>query len=197
LSIERDLKIARRAHKQLFLQIQDRFFEAKHRGIPDYALTQPEYGGGLTRQFDHPGDGRPIAIGWVSQQWNPSVRARYQALLTALAKRFDGRVYGVNLPETAAEIPDDPAPPGFTCDAYVDAELANLIHARKVFKTSHVVRYANFWPCEWNNDHGYMARTFALADRIGAGLGGPDIVPWQKGQMKNAYPFLHQYKGRL
>lgn len=59
------------------------------------------------------------------------------------------------------------------------------------------VQYANFWPCEWNNNKGYMARTFALAEQIGAGLGGPDIVPWQKGQMKNAYPFLHQYKGRL
>lgn len=158
---------------------------------------EPEFTGGLTRQFDHPGDGRPVATGWVAQQWNPAVRHRYQALLSALAQRFDGRVFGVNLPETAAEIPQDSPPPGFSCDAYVDAELETLAHARQVFKASHVVQYANFWPCEWNNDHGYMERTFRLADQIGAGLGGPDIVPWRREQMKNAYPFFHQYKGRL
>ena len=33
-------------------------------------------------------------------QWNPAVRARYQALLKALADRFDGKVFAVNLPET-------------------------------------------------------------------------------------------------
>lgn len=195
--VERDLATADAAGKQLFLQVQDRFFELKARGLPDYVLTGPEYGGGLTRQFDQPSDGRQVFTGWVTQQWNPAVRARYQALLSALAKRFDGRLYGVNLPETAADVPQNPVPDGFTCQAYVDAELDNLAHARKAFRTTHVVQYANFWPCEWNNDKGYMARTFAVADQIGAGVGGPDIVPWQKGQMKNAYPFLHQYKGRL
>lgn len=28
-------------------------------------------------------------------------------------------------------------------------------------------------------------------------LGGPDIIPNKKGHMKNAYPFFHQYKGKL
>lgn len=196
-SVERDLAMAKRARKALFLQLQDRFFEAHARNVPAYLLTEPEFEGGLTRQFDHPGEGLPIATGWVTQQWNPAVRQRYQALLAALARRFDGRILGVNLPETAAEIPKDPAPPGFTCDAYVDAELENLAYARRVFKVSHVVQYVNFWPCEWNNERGYMERTFRLADQIGAGLGGPDIVPDRPAQMKNAYPFFHQYKGRL
>lgn len=195
--VERDLAIAKADGKALFLQIQDRFFEAHARNVPDYLLTEPEFAGGLARQFDRPGEDRPVATGWVAQQWNPAVRHRHQALLSALAQRFDGRVFGVNLPETAADIPQDSPPPGFSCDAYVDAELETLAHARQVFKVSHVVQYANFWPCEWNNDRGYMARTFRLADQIGAGLGGPDIVPWRREQMKNAYPFFHQYKGRL
>jgi len=42
-----------------------------------------------------------------------------------------------------------------------------------------------------------MSRIFALAAREHIGLGGPDIVPDQKGQMRNSYPFFHQYKGRL
>lgn len=195
--LESDLAIATRAGKALFVQIQDRFFEARARNLPDYLLTEPEFAGGLARQLDHPGDGRPVVAGWVAQQWNPGVRRRYQALLAALAQRFDGRIFGINLPETAADLVKDPAPPGFTCDAYVHAELENLAYARRVFKTSHVVQYVNFWPCEWNNDRGYMERTFRLADQIGAGLGGPDIVPWQQGQMKNAYPFFRRYNGRL
>ncbi len=195
--LERDLAVVRRAGKALFVQVQDRFFEARARNVPEYLLTEPEFAGGLAPQLDHPGEGSPVAAGWVAQQWNPGVRRRYQALLAALAQRFDGRIFGINLPETSADLVKDPAPPGFTCDAYVDAELENLAYARRVFKTSHVVQYVNFWPCEWENEHGYMERTFRLAEQIGAGLGGPDIVPWQKQQMKNAYPFFGRYKGRL
>ena len=57
--------------------------------------------------------------------------------------------------------------------------------------------YANFWPCEWNNDQKYMSRTFEFALAHGIGLGGPDIVPWRKAQMKNSYPFFNKYKGKL
>src|ERR1700741_844087 len=36
--IERDLAFVERRQKQLFLQIQDRFFEVGHRHVPDYLL---------------------------------------------------------------------------------------------------------------------------------------------------------------
>jgi hypothetical protein len=55
----------------------------------------------------------------------------------------------------------------------------------------------NFWPCEWNNDHNYMGRTFAFASENGLGLGGPDVVPYKRAQMANSYPFFHQYAGKL
>jgi hypothetical protein len=42
-----------------------------------------------------------------------------------------------------------------------------------------------------------MSRAFEFAHANGIGLGGPDIVPYRKGQMKNAYPFFNQYKGKL
>ena len=42
-----------------------------------------------------------------------------------------------------------------------------------------------------------MGRIFALAADQGIGLGGPDIVPYRKGQMKNAYPFFNRYRGKL
>ena len=196
-AIERDLEQTGRLNKKLFIQVQDRFFSPEARNIPDYVLEGAEYGGGLVPQLDNPGEGKAEAYGWATMQWNPAVRARYQALLKALATRFDGKVYGVNLPETAIDIDMKADKTGFSCDAYFAAELENLSAAREAFTTSKVVQYVNFWPCEWENDHNYMGRLFERAAASGIGLGGPDIVPYRKGQMKNSYPFFNQYKGKL
>lgn len=196
-AIERDLEQTGRLGKKLFIQIQDRFFSPTARNVPDYVLEGAEYAGGLVPQVDNPGEGKAQEYGWVAMQWNPAVRARYQALLQALAARFDGKVYGVNLPETSIDIDMKGDMTGFSCDAYFDAELQNLMVARQAFTASKVVQYVNFWPCEWNNDHTYMSRLFELAAANGIGLGGPDIVPYRKGQMKNSYPFFNEYKGKL
>lgn len=128
---------------------------------------------------------------------DPAVRERYQALLAALAKRFDGKVYGVNLPETAIDIDEKNPPAGFTCDSYFAGEMENLAFARKAFQKTLVVQYVNFWPCEWDNDHNYMGRLFAYASANSIGLGGPDIVPNRKAHMKNAYPFFNKNKQTL
>ncbi len=193
-AIERDLAQTGQLKKKLFIQIQDRFFSPEARNIPDYVLEGAEYGGGLVPQVE---EGKSEGYGWTTMQWNEAVRGRYQALLRALAERFDGRVFGVNLPETAIDVVEKGDKTGFTCDAYFAAELENLSLARKAFAKSHVVQYVNFWPCEWENDHNYMGRLFAYAAEQDIGLGGPDIVPYRKGQMKNSYPFFNQYKGKL
>jgi hypothetical protein len=195
--IERDLALTDRLGKKLFVQVQDRFFSPEARNIPDYLLTDPAYSGGLVPQLDNPGENQPTGYGWATMQWNPAVRARYQALLKALAERFDGRIYGINLPETSIDVDTDHPSAGFTCDGYFAAELENLGYARDVFRQSQVVQYVNFWPCEWGNDHDYMSRTFEFALQHGAGLGGPDIVPYRRGQMMNSYPFFNRYKGKL
>lgn len=195
--IEQDLVYLNSLDRKLFIQIQDRFFEPDARNIPDYLLKDPIYHGGLVPQYDNPGENRPIGNGWVAQQWNPAVAERYRQLVAALAKEFDGRVLGINLPETAIDIDMKHDKTGFSCDKYFDATLRNLAFARSVFHKSYVVQYVNFWPCEWDNDHRYMSRLFSFAAEKNIGLGGPDIVPWKKSQMKNAYPFFHQYKGRL
>lgn len=196
-SIEKDLALMDKRHKKLFIQIQDRFFERQHKNLPEYLLKEPVYRGGVVAQYDNPGENKPVGYGWVAQQWNPAVQKRYQLLLQALAKKFDGRVYGVNLPETAIDPDIKRDKTGFSCDKYFNAEMENIAFAKKAFKHSQVVQYVNFWPCEWNNNHQYMSRLFALAEKEGFGLGGPDIVPYKKGQMKNSYPFFHQYKGKL
>jgi len=196
-AIEGDLKLAQSLDKKFFLQVQDRFFDPKARNIPDYLLNDPQYGGGLVPQADNPGANKPKGYGWASMQWNAPFRARYQALLKALATEFDGKIYGLNLPETSIDIDMKHDKTGFSCDAYFNAEMENLAYARSVFAKSHVVQYVNFWPCEWENDHKYMSRLFDYASKHDVGLGGPDIVPNRKAQMKNSYPFFNQYKGKL
>ncbi len=191
--IERELELADSMGKRLFVQLQDRFFLPESRYLPDYLLEEPKYGGGLVRQTDNAGEGKEKGSGWVAAQWNPHLRARYQALLAALGERFDGRIYGLNLPETAIEVPTgEGAPEGFTCDTYFEAQMENLGAARAAFGRSLVVQYVNFWPCEWENDRQYMSRLFELGKAEGIGMGGPDIIPYRRGQLKNAYPFLER-----
>ena len=194
--IEQDLEQAARRGKRLWIQLQDRFFRPQDRLLPDYVLDEPQYGGGLARQLDSPGEGKVVASGWTAMQWNVAVRARFQALISALAERFDGRVEGLNLPETAFQLPEQ-AEEHFDCDGYFEAELENALFARRAFAQSLVVQYVNFFPCEWNNDHRYMERFFAAAVVNGIGLGGPDIVPYRQGQMRNSYPFFNQLHDEL
>ena len=51
-------------NKKLFIQIQDRFFEPEARNVPDYLMTDPKYGGGISPQFDNPGENKPVGSGW-------------------------------------------------------------------------------------------------------------------------------------
>jgi hypothetical protein len=196
-AIEEDLARLGKLDKKLFIQIQDRFFTADARNIPLYLQQEPVYHGGLMAQSDNAGEGMPEGLGWVAMQWQPSVRARFQALLAALAASFDGRIAGMNLPETAIDIDVNDAASGFTCEGYFAATLDNIRFARNAFKQSHVVQYVNFFPCEWNDDQRYMSRLFEFAANNRIGLGGPDIVPYKKAHMNAAYPFLNRYKKRL
>jgi hypothetical protein len=196
-AIEADLALAERLHRKVFIQIQDRFFMHEQRNVPRYLLEEPRYGGGLAPQTNQDAENQPNGAGWVAMQWNPAVRARFQALLSALAKQFDGRVYGINLPESSVDIDPDKDTTGFDCDAYFAAEVDNIRHTRKVFRKSLVVQYVNFWPCGWGDERGYFTRFFEIAAREHIGVGGPDIVPNRPGQMKNSYPFLNRYKDKV
>ena len=191
--IEHDLALAEARGKGLYVEVLDRFFRPEARLVPQYLLDEPEYGGGLAPQ----GDDAPAFSGWVSRQWDPEVRARFQALLAALAERFDGRIAGLVLSETAASVDRESPPEGWDCDLYFAAEQENALFARRAFARSDVVQYVNFWPCGWANERGYMTRffEFAVANRIG--VGGPDIVPWSPGQVRNSYPFIHANRDQV
>lgn len=192
--IERDLALAKARGKTIYVEVLDRFFRPEARYLPKYLLEAPEYGGGLSYQ----GAAKPhVWSGWIARQWDPAVRARFQALLKALAKQFDGRIAGIILTETAAAIDEDNPPEGWSCDAYFEAEKENALVARRAFSHSHIVQYANFWPCDSYEKPTHMRGFFEFAVANGIGVGGPDIVPWAKGQMLNSYAYIRVYKDQV
>ncbi|WP_342227684.1 hypothetical protein [Rickettsiella endosymbiont of Rhagonycha lignosa] len=195
--IERDLGFLNSIHKKLFIQLQDRSFQPNIFNVPDYIRKEKIYHNGVAMQYDFPGEGIPITEGWVARVWDPAVRERFQLLIQKLATQFDGKIYGINLPETATDFNSKNPPKDFTQDRYFNAELENINALRSAFTKSIVLQYVNFFPGEWNNDHKYMSRLFSYAIQHRVGLGGPDIVPYRKAQMKNSYPFFHQKKNKL
>jgi len=198
--LEQDLAVARRLRKKLWVSISDHTFSLKWKGMPDYLSADPEYQGGITFQYSYPGTepgSNKTPNGEVAMQWIPAVRARYQKLLRVLAARFDGRIYGIDLGETAMDAYLAEGEKGFTCDGYFDAEMENIAAARAAFRKTAVVMFANFWPCNWNDKRGYMSRTFAYAAAHDIGIGGPDIYPFNPALMKNSYRFLNDYRGKL
>ncbi|HAT8169727.1 TPA: hypothetical protein GDG46_06955 [Legionella pneumophila] len=195
--IEEDLNDLSRIDKKLFIQIQDRSFSPDVFPVPDYIRMEKAYHGGVVQQYDFPGEGKPITAGWVARTWDPAVRKRFQLLLKKLASKFDGKIYGINLPETAIDLDPNHLPEDFTSDNYFYSVLDNMGYLKKVFQKTKVIQYVNFFPDEWNNDHHYMSRLFSFARSHHIGLGGPDVVPYKESQMKNSYPFFHKFKGEI
>lgn len=187
--IREQLALLQRHGKRLFLQIQDVSFTERVL-VPEYLRRDPAFHGGAARKYE----GREgVFDGWVARRWDPAVRARFARLLEALAREFDGRIEGINLPETAIGF-ENPEfhPPGFTFDAYAAGVRAIMRDARGVFSRSCVILYANFMPGEAlpGVDHGYLKGLYALAGQIGVGVGGPDLLPYRAGQQRNSLPLI-------
>ena len=145
-------------------------------------------------QVDNPGEDKPEGQGWVASNGIPKSGSATSNCYRRWP-RFDGRVAGVNLPETAVGVDVERDKTGFACDRYFAAELENIAFARKVFSKSPVVLYANFWPCEWNNDRS-TCRDFRVRARTESASAGRTSFR-APAQMKNSYPFFNQYKGKL
>lgn len=195
--IENDLKTLKTINKLLFIQVQDKSFEPEIIPVPEYLLKNKIYKGGIAKQYDFPGEGVPIASGWVAKQWVPKLRQRFQKLLGQLGRKYDGRIAGINLTETSIDLNKDSLPDEFSCNLYFDSIIDNITYLKTKFSQSKVVQYVNFFPCEWDNDKNYMGRIFDFAIKYNFGLGGPDTVPFRKGHMANSYPYFYQFKNKL
>lgn len=103
---EEDLAFLNSKGKRLFIQIQDVTFSSSRILTPDYMLDDSIYNGGSVPQYWSDDDGKLVIGGWVARRWDPAVAHQFRNLLIALANQFDGRIAGINLPETAIDIVD-------------------------------------------------------------------------------------------
>lgn len=183
--LKEDYEYLKRYNKKLFIQIQDATFNPKYKAVPDYLLTV-EYDGGVVMQYN--GDKSPG--GWVAKRWNKKVRKQFELLIQALGNEFDGEIEGINLQETAIEVRD----PSFSELEYVNALKENMLALKKSFPKSTTMIYANFIPGEWlpGNDKGYLRSIYQYGEKIGVGLGGPDLMVKRKGQLNHALAMMHE-----
>jgi hypothetical protein len=185
--IEEDLNYLSSRKRRLFIQLQDATFSTEYKGVPAYLLSD-EYDGGAVMQRGDNGD-----EGWAAKRWNAAVRARFAALLMALGEKFDGRIEGINLQETAIGVTNE-QDGSFTPEKYATAIKTNLLALKKAFPRSTTMQYANFMPGEWLpwEDKGYLRSIYAFAEQIGVGVGAPDLMVRRKGQLNHALAVMHE-----
>jgi len=186
--LKQDYKYLKKYSKKLFIQLQDATFDPKYKAVPDYLLTT-EYDGGAVLQYND--DEKPE--GWVAKRWNKKVRERFELLLRALGKEFDGKIEGINLQETAIGV-SSKTDTSFSEPAYIHGLKENMLALKKWFPISITMIYANFMPGEWlpGNDKGYLHSIYQYGEKIGVGLGGPDLMVKKKGQLNHALAMMHE-----
>lgn len=198
--IRHDLALLTSHGKKLFVQLQDVSFDVKIVNVPRYLTEHAQFNGGADKQFRIDGDDEASAVpeGWVARRWDPGVRERFHKLLFALGKDFDGKIEGINLPETAVSFGETGRlfPKGFTPQAYRDAVVLNMEALRRAFPKSLAMQYANFMPGEWlpGDDKSYLRSVYARAKDLKMAVGAPDLLPFRPGQMNHAYRMMHEFR---
>lgn len=201
--IQNDLDFLKSKGKKLFIQLQDVNFDSSlAKPVPDYLVRDKRYHGGVNLKYEtRDTDVIITQDGYVARRWDKAVADRFFRLLQVLGKHFDGKIEGINLPETAVGFGETGKlyPEGFSPEAYRDAIQAYMINAKKAFPRSVVILYANFMPGEWlpHENKGYLESLYALAKQKGIGMGGPDIQIYKKAQMNHSYKLLKAYSSEI
>lgn len=187
--LKHDYMYLKKYHKKLFIQLQDATFNPQRKAVPDYLLSA-DYDGGAVLQYND--EEKPE--GWVAKRWNKKVRERFELLLKALGKAWDGKIEGINLQETAIGV-SAKTDTNFSEEGYVQGLKENMLALKKSFPVSTKMIYANFLPGEWlpGNDKGYLRSIYQYGEAIGVGLGGPDLMVTRKGQLNHTLAMMHEY----
>ena len=174
--------------KKLFIQLQDATFNPEYIGVPTYLLNN-EYDGGAVYQYNDNGEPE----GWVAKRWNAKVQNRFALLLEALGKEFDGKIEGINLQETAIGMSQN-NDSSYSPELYAKSVKINMLSLKEAFEKSTTIQYANFMPGEWLpwEDNGYLRSIYKYGEKIGVGLGGPDLMIQRKAQLNHALALMHE-----
>jgi hypothetical protein len=194
-AIRHDLAVLTEQGKRLFIQLQDISFVEARPNVPAYLLKDPEFHGGVAAQYSYADNdvSRVAFDAWVPRRWDPAVRARLTALFNALGVEFDGKIAGINFAETSISVGSAGDPPeGYSPSIYYEAIRELMRSARVAFKKSDLLVYANFMPGESlpEDDKGFLKGIYELADSLGVGVGGPDLLPRRWYQRQHSLPLI-------
>jgi hypothetical protein len=201
--IENDLDFLTSRGKKLFIQLQDVTFDTTLRKpVPDYLITDKRYHDGVNIQYETNDNDEILgAGGYVARRWDILVAERFNKLLKALGRRFDGKIEGINLPETSVEFGNTGKlyPEGFSPLIYRDAIIKYMTMVKIAFPHSVVILYANFMPGEWPHraDKSYLQSLYEFASKNKIGMGSPDIKIYQQPFMNHSYKFLREYTNSI
>lgn len=199
-AIRDDLAFLTSHGKKLWIQLQDVTFSPDRINVPKYLTRDSIYHGGAARQYrDRNNDNDPpVPLGWLSRRWDPAVQARLHKLFAALGSEFDGKIAGINLPETSIGFAyPELFPEGYSHVAYRDAIITNMKALKRAFPRSVAMQYANFMPGEYRatNDRGYLVGVYNAAEEFNVGVGGPDLLPFHVPQLQSSYPLIREASG--
>jgi len=195
-AIRHDLATLSASGKKLFVQVQDVSFVEERTNVPDYLTGDPRYGGGVAPQYalENDDESRPVFEAWVARRWDPAVGDRLARLFAALGAEFDGRIAGINTAETSVAFGRSGRfhPSGYTYQLYFESIRDLMTAARLAFQQSDVIVYANFMPGEElpDDDRGYLRGVYEHAAKIGAGVGGPDLLPYRWFQRQHSLALI-------
>jgi len=200
--IREDIASLKKYHKKLFIQLQDVSFSPKRNHAPNYLLNDPIYHGGANMQYQFKDDSEKeySEVGWATRRWDPEVQKRLHKLYQALGKEFDGLVEGINTEESAVDFGKGPLhPTGFSFERYKDALIENIAALKKAFPKSVVIAYVNFMPGGFlpYMDSFYLKAVYDFAAKNNIGVGGPDLLPYKRGQMNNSYGFIRNSYNKI
>jgi len=186
--ISEDYNYLKSKGRKLFIQLQDTTFNPKYKGIPEYLIDE-KYDGGTIYQRDDSGEPE----GWAAKRWNKNVQVRFASLLNALGQDFDGKVEGINLQESSIGVSNE-YDKSFTPELYTQSLKVNMLALKTAFPQSTTMQYANFLPGEWLpwEDKGYLKSIYQYGEKIGVGLGAPDLMVRRKGQLNHAITMMHE-----
>jgi hypothetical protein len=139
---------------------------------------------------------RNRAGGYTMVRWNPTVVARFNALVKALGAKFDSNASfeGIATQETSLGLDSATLSAfGYTAEKYRDAYINELTAATVSLPTSRVFWFMNFLV----GGQDYIADIASAVAGKGVVMGGPDVWPDNKSLQSKVYPFYTQFYGKL
>ena len=134
--------------------------------VPDYLQNNPIYEDGV---FPFSNDGSSTIIGHNIKLWNPMIRDRLVALISALGKQFNSHEYfeGIGLTETSLGFPIKPI-----TSIQKDDYFSNLLVVNKKMRAS----FPNTMTFQFaNHPRSFLPSLIGELKEIGSALGCPDV----------------------